>query len=68
MKLWEWLLDLLDFVDIVEHWRFALVMLVAGVVAFAFYHFLPEGGLRTFLVAALFVFGLISGIVWERSG
>lgn len=67
MNLWEWLLDMLDFINVVEHWRFTLVMLLAGALAFACYHFLPEGGLRIFLVSALFVSGLIAGIVLERN-
>ena len=68
MHLWEWLLDLIDLVNVVEHWRFALAMLLAGAVAFALYYFLPAGGLRTFLVAAMVVVGLVAGFLWERSG
>ncbi|MEY4198405.1 MAG: hypothetical protein RLZZ265_145 [Verrucomicrobiota bacterium] len=29
MNLLEWLGDLLDFINVVEHWRFFVVMLVA---------------------------------------
>lgn len=67
MHLWDWLLDLLDFINLVEHWRFAVTMLVAGAVAALCYWLMPTGGVRTFMVAASFCIGLIAGILWERS-
>ncbi|MBI5801068.1 MAG: hypothetical protein HZA92_10145 [Verrucomicrobia bacterium] len=67
MHLWEWLLDLLDFINVMEHWRFALPALVACGVAALLYWLLPAGGLRTSLAATTVVAGLITGIFWERS-
>jgi hypothetical protein len=67
MNLLEWLGDLLDFINVVEHWRFFVVMLVAVGAACLAYNFMPAGGLRTFLVAGSIIIGIITGIVWERS-
>jgi len=67
MNLLEWLGDLLDFINVVEHWRFFVVMLVAFGAVFLACNFMPAGGLRTFLVAGAIITGLITGIVWERS-
>lgn len=67
MHLWEWLLDLLDFINVVEHWRFALVMVVTCAVAALLWWLVPAGGLRSFLVAATVIGGIFAGVTWERS-
>ena len=67
MQLWEWLLELLDFINVLEHWRFALVVLLAAALTALLYWLLPAGGLRTALTAAIVIIGLVDGILWERS-